>query len=156
MRYAMLYLKAISFEFHSPSIGFAFPFSADGYDVKFDLIFPILQQTKWGFFKSDGFKTWALHHFFQRICPKRTCSFTLEILCIKSRISRLQCSIIDMNKAIMFFAGERKPIDFEILTREWRSWNDISFYRLSTTFYDFLFGAKFLLLREIIHRYASL
>ena len=46
MRYAMLYLKAISFEFHSPSIGFAFPFSADGYDVKFDLIFPILQQTK--------------------------------------------------------------------------------------------------------------
>ena len=54
----------------------------------------------------------------------------------------------------MFFAGKRKPINFEILTREWRSWNDISFYRLSTTFYDFLCGAKFwntflsLILRE--------
>ena len=32
----MLHLKAISFEFHSP----------DGYDVKFDLIFLILQLTK--------------------------------------------------------------------------------------------------------------
>ena len=67
----------------------------------------------------------------------------MEILCISSRISRLQCSIIHVNLAIISFTGKRKPLNFEILARERRSSNGISFYWLPTTFYDFLYGAKF-------------
>ena len=55
---------------------------------------------------------------------------------------------------IMFFTGDRKPLHFEILAREWRSSNGISFYRLFTALYDFHCSAKFwniflsLILRE--------
>ena len=77
----------------------------------------------------------------------------MEVFCITSRISRLQCSI-DVNMTIMFFTGDRKPLHFEILAREWRSSNGISFYRLFTALYDFHCSAKFsniflsLILRE--------
>ena len=77
----------------------------------------------------------------------------MEVLCITSRISRLQCSI-DVNMTIVFFTGDGKPLHLEILAREWRSSNGISFYRLFTTLYDFHCSAKFsniflsLILRE--------
>ena len=77
----------------------------------------------------------------------------MEVLCITSRISRLQCSI-DVNMTIIFFTGDGKPLHLEILAREWRSSNDISFYRLFTTLYDSHCSAKFsniflsLILRE--------
>ena len=37
----------------------------------------------------------------------------MEILCITSRISRLQCSIIYVIIAIIFFKGDRKPLNLK-------------------------------------------
>ena len=143
LNWRKLNFKAISFEFYNPRKGFAFP------------LFFCWQVTckKWlhnsnsptnrariSFFKSTDSELYII--FFKQSVQKR-CSFTVEILFIRSRISRLQCSIIDVNIAIVFFSLTRKPLNFEILVREWRRSNGFSFYLLFTTLDDFLCGAKF-------------